>query len=244
MKDISSRRRAGSVVVATALAGALLVATQYAANASESAAQQDQGVAVADAPEIIDDSGQVIMVDDAEIIEGGTTQSTDATRDDYVPQFQTLNANGVAATSAFKWTWGGVTISVPGGWLGHRITGDGLRITQERTSWGPALNVGQICNYQFRLQNVTAVESTRRSGCRCTQAAAISEPRTTTTTRTDRCGPGCNAPGFTSMAPTAASSATTSSPDALNEEALGQTDRRSVTEFSLEQVRDRGIAGI
>lgn len=135
-------------------------------------ASASQGVTVSSEPEVPNEPAETIIVDEAETIIGGTTQSTDPTRDDYVPDFEPLDANGVGTTRAFAWTWQGASISVPNGFLGHKITGSGLRITQERVNWGPALNVGQICNFRFTLQNrygstiYSTVRMPLHSGCK------------------------------------------------------------------------------
>lgn len=94
---------------------------------------------------------------------GGTTQSFDPTRYDYVPPTPTpasggmvtpMSANGYQFLPAFNYTVGGVTIPVPGSYIYHRIDGSGLQITEEEGSWVPmAAWTFQQCNVRFHFQN-------------------------------------------------------------------------------------------
>jgi hypothetical protein len=94
---------------------------------------------------------------------GGTTQSVDPTRYDYVaPEAEgpvPMSASGVGVVSPFSYSWNGFTIAVPAGYLFHSITGSGLTITKESVTYSPAPSaVGAIwgmnvCNARFDFQN-------------------------------------------------------------------------------------------
>jgi len=107
--------------------------------------------------------------DDGSIIRGGTTQSVDPTRYDYVPAaqggdagIQPLSATGAQWISAFSYSWQGLTVPVPGGYIIHQIDGSGLHITQEDAWYTPSPTVvgaiwgANICNWRIDFQNRSA----------------------------------------------------------------------------------------
>lgn len=88
---------------------------------------------------------------------GGTTQSTDPTRSDYVSAqvgIQPASAEGVGIVAGFQYTFKGVTITVPSATLTHAINGSGLTINKEVAAYaaGGAI-AAQICNWQIVFQN-------------------------------------------------------------------------------------------
>lgn len=100
------------------------------------------------------------------IVRGGTPQSTDPTRWDYVPdqdegigKIQPMSADGVQYISAFRYTIKGVSIPVPSGYLIHSIRGSGLRANSETATYSPAPSAvgaiwgSNICNWRIDFQN-------------------------------------------------------------------------------------------
>lgn len=95
-----------------------------------------------------------------DVIYGGKVQSTDPRRYDYLPpeelatgMVSTQDAYGATFIPAFNYSWGGLTIPIPGGLIEHGIYGQGLRITRETAAFGPLAGNWQICNHQWQLQN-------------------------------------------------------------------------------------------
>lgn len=92
-------------------------------------------------------------------IYGGTTQSVDPTRYDYVPPvtaggIQPFSATGVGSIPGFSFTLFGVTFAVPKGILSHTIITSGLTIKSESSIYTPASLLGtQICDYKIDYQN-------------------------------------------------------------------------------------------
>lgn len=93
------------------------------------------------------------------VIYGGTTQSIDPTRFDYVPaagspqagMIQPLNASGTQSIGGFTISVGGVPIGIPRILLTHEINGSGLRVTSEKVYF--ASTSTSVCNYQVVYQN-------------------------------------------------------------------------------------------
>ncbi|MGW8566357.1 hypothetical protein [Isoptericola sp. NPDC055881] len=111
---------------------------------------------------------------------GGTTQSTDPTRDDYVgspevasPQDGMLgSAYGKGLTGKFSFNLGGITWRVPTGLIAHSIKGSGCRITRESARWEPVGGiVFGMCNWRITFQNrygskiYSTVRSKVHDGC-------------------------------------------------------------------------------
>lgn len=124
-------------------------------------------------------SVEVTTAEDEDVIYGGTAQSTDPTRHDYVPA-EELDGDGVSIQDAygatfipaFNYSWRGLTFPIPGGLIEHGVYGHGLRITRETAAFGPAVGNWQICNHQWQLQNrngntiYSTVRLPVREGCR------------------------------------------------------------------------------
>jgi len=155
------------VTVAIAATGALLApATAFAADSSSSP------------------STEAVVTPDPVVILGGTTQSTDPTRYDYVPAkpagidglVTPQNAVGYAYVAAFTFGWKGFNISVPAVNMFHTLNGSGLTVTGESVGYlyGNIANV-QVCNYQTQFQNRygSTIYSTRKSALHagCSYAA-------------------------------------------------------------------------
>lgn len=105
-----------------------------------------------------------------QVIYGGTTQSTDPTRYDYVPPASggvtPMSATGYAWLAGYTFGWKGFNITVPATHLLHKLNGSGLSITGESAtySYGNITNV-QVCNYQTQFQNRygSTIYSTRKA---------------------------------------------------------------------------------
>lgn len=102
------------------------------------------------------------------VVVGGEAQSVDPTRYDYVPEggdeISPRSASGYAWIPAFQYSFGGITISVPGAQIYHRINGAGLHISEEVATYSAPAN---ICNYRFDFQNRdlnSRIISTRSTG--------------------------------------------------------------------------------
>lgn len=99
---------------------------------------------------------------DGGVVLGGTTQSTDPTRYDYVPPagddelspIQAKSAIGYANIGGFTFNYGGVAIGVPGFVMQHGIISGstGLQISQEYANYSFGVKV-QLCNFQTAFQN-------------------------------------------------------------------------------------------
>jgi hypothetical protein len=91
---------------------------------------------------------------------GGTVQSVDPSRYDYVPRGSPSNAptdrsaTGIALIDGFTYTFGGVEFSIPTFYLLHEIRGSGLVIDSEAATiyWGITVQP-PICNWRFDFQN-------------------------------------------------------------------------------------------
>lgn len=109
-----------------------------------------------------------------EVVEGGTVQHTDPTRYDYVPLsasptdlVQPASASGLTLLSAFKYTWNGISIPVPGLQWHYHLTGSGLNVTNQHSRWVPTLiNNVRLCNWKVQYQNRTGstIHSTFTTG--------------------------------------------------------------------------------
>jgi|GEM_PF-4050350 len=108
--------------------------------------------AVASADQI--DSGQE---QGDQIVYGGTTQSTDPSRSDYValqgePSIGTRSAWGHQAIGGFTFGFKGLSIQVPSGTLAHDIQGSGTRTTEEAAQY-LLIASANLCNYRTDSQN-------------------------------------------------------------------------------------------
>lgn len=65
-----------------------------------------------------------------------------------------MSADGDAFLSAFSYSWQGITIPIPGSYINHKVTGTGLRVTEEEATWMPLPPYSmQQCNVHFEFQN-------------------------------------------------------------------------------------------
>ena len=129
---------------------------------------------------------------------GGTTQSTDPTRMDYVPSadsphnsvVQPRNADGYQAIGGFTITVGGVPIPIPKTLLHHSIRGTGYGI---QTEWANFASGSKICNYQVAFQNRrgSTIYSTSYTGTYKTCAISSGRIYNNTTPRTAKNGLQC-----------------------------------------------------
>ena len=143
---------------------ATVVAALFAVSAvPAAAAAPDQPLAPALASEVND-------VSEGDVIYGGTTQSTDPTRYDYVPPagagggFTTMGATGYANIGGFTFDYQGAKIGIPGFILQHVISGSGLKINEEVATYTFGVQA-QLCNYETHFQNRkgSKIYSTRKS---------------------------------------------------------------------------------
>lgn len=93
-----------------------------------------------------------------EVIQGGTTQSTDPTAYNYVPEgadsntgIQPQSASGAEIIRGFGFEWQGVPIQVPLLTLNHQIIGQGTHIQSETANI--SATASQICNWRVDYQN-------------------------------------------------------------------------------------------
>lgn len=119
------------------------------------------------------------LLDEAAAIIGGTTQSVDPTRFDYVPPESSgdgtmtpMGADGYAWFGGFTFTYKGLIIGVPALEMRHVINGSGLTISSEYATYQPTVLQGlQLCNYQTHFQNrngntiYSTYKSTYHEGC-------------------------------------------------------------------------------
>ncbi len=90
-----------------------------------------------------------------EIIEGGTTQSVDPTRYDYVPdkpQAIARSAWGHQAIGGYGFSFKGLSLKIPAGTLAHDIQGGSTYIRQEAAQY-VLIASASICNYRIDFQN-------------------------------------------------------------------------------------------
>jgi hypothetical protein len=114
------------------------------------------------------------------VIFGGTTQSTDPSRFDYVPAgsltISPRSATGYSNIGGFTFNWGGVPIGIPGFLLQHTLSGSGLTVDQDTANYTFGVQV-QLCNYQTAFQNRkgSTIYSTRWSAYHagCSYGAAL-----------------------------------------------------------------------
>jgi hypothetical protein len=135
--------RTGFHLVAAVAAAALVVVAGGAAQAG---------------PDKVDTSKETV-------IRGGVTQSLDPTAYNYLApgvspggMVEPMSALGVGYISVFKYSWNGLTIPVPSGYLIHQINGSGLSIPSEWAVYSPSTGVGgiwgvNICNWRIDFQN-------------------------------------------------------------------------------------------
>jgi hypothetical protein len=162
-------------LAALASVGALLAITAAspASATGEGSAPPVVETGSEDVPSVIPEEGDVIL--------GGTTQSTDPTRFDYVPAepaFSGRGAVGYQPIGGFTFTWGGVPIGLPGFVLQHVLTGSGLTVQQETANYTFGVKA-QFCNYQTAFQNRkgSTIYSTRWSSYHsgCSYLAAVGQ---------------------------------------------------------------------
>lgn len=113
------------------------------------------------------------------IIYGGTTQSDDPTAYDYVPSepvMEPRSAAGWGVIGSYNLDVYGVSVVIPGGFLYHKITGEGKSVTYESGTYYSQRNVTApwtitLCNIRIDWQNrnndriyTTSIGNTR-TGC-------------------------------------------------------------------------------
>ncbi|RYM94479.1 hypothetical protein [Bifidobacterium animalis] len=110
------------------------------------------------------------------LIEGGTTQSADPTRYDYVPEpssenpsIQPRTAGGTQFLGSFSFDFGGVSFTVPNARLFHQIMGSGTHVDQEYSYFAA---LPKVCNWRIDYQNRygSTIYSTRSRGTNWTCA--------------------------------------------------------------------------
>jgi len=106
------------------------------------------------------------------VIKGGVTQSVDPTAYNYVApvasgggMVQPMSALGAGYISVFNYSWNGLTIPVPSGYLIHQINGSGLSIPSEWAVYSPSTGIGgiwgvNICNWRIDFQNRSSSNNT------------------------------------------------------------------------------------
>lgn len=93
------------------------------------------------------------------LVLGGTTQSVDPTRYDYVAPggagggIRPMSATGYGWVPAFTYSWNGLQIPVPSGYILHVLKGSGLTVNVDAAQYEPNILGIQICNYRFAFQN-------------------------------------------------------------------------------------------
>lgn len=105
-------------------------------------------------PEVDVDSAT--MFTSKQTISGGTTQSTDPTRFDYVAPSRkgatVASAMGSKTLKGWSYSMGGFTVKVPTLQLTHYLSGKGLRINRESASYQTS-GLTRVCNYRTAFQN-------------------------------------------------------------------------------------------
>lgn len=110
------------------------------------------------------------------LIEGGTVQSMDPTRYDYVPgpssenpPIQPMTAGGTQFLGSFSFDFGGVSFTVPNARLFHQIMGNGTHVDQEYSYFAA---LPKVCNWRIDYQNRygSTIYSTRSRGTNWTCA--------------------------------------------------------------------------
>ena len=151
--------------ITATIVAVLAVATAAGANATENRGQDN---IVGGTPSV-----------GTHVTYGGTTQSLDPTKYNYVepalPEgtIVPMDASGFGTTSPFNYSWGGINWSIPTGRIYHEVKGSGLTVTNELANWiALSPTSAQICNWRWNLQNRygTTIHSTvvgsLQTGCK------------------------------------------------------------------------------